>query len=586
MDINKTTKLGDTTYSDAVFGIDLGTTNSAIAIVPSGTTPEVIKLISKKDAPDEGYDGLNDIYTMPSVVAWLGDDNFVVGHKAYLHKYEENVAYSMKRIIGREDDTITLKYNGQERVFTSTEIAAQVLKQLCKYIEPMYGKVRDVVITVPAYFNNRQVEETRKAGESIGLNVLSTFREPTSGALNYAIIHPSKKEKKVLVYDLGGGTFDVSLVKIINDEEDEIMDKIFGFTHNKPSGESSSGIILDIIRKDGDSHLGGDDIDDELVNLALEKYKMKGINTDNFSKHFLEYLKFRLSDIKNSGGGYISLNYQIEYKDGSKEDGVSISFSDDDFYKATKIIYNKTKKCLDNTLQGEPIDAIILVGGSTKSKYIREMLATDYPRVLIDTSLNPDEAVALGAASQAKRLKYGSKSIKIFDTLPISVGVLTGIRNNKIRKLISKDTPVPYSKTEKFNTVKPGQDFIRVNIYQGNSVIPEECTYLGTIQVDDIPVKEDETASIDVTLAVNTDGVLSCKVQVCGIEREASLVNILKGKEIKTVSKEDKRIIRWRNRIEDIEDESTRKLLLSHLAEVKEGTLSTSEFVSIMKEYI
>ena len=586
MNNNKTRKLGEPNYSEGVFGIDLGTTNSAIALVSSGNTPEVIPLIKADDALAEGYSGINDIFTMPSVVAWLGGDNFEVGHKAYLHKYDENVAYSMKRKIGRDNDSITLKYNGEEREFTATDIATQVLKKLCEYVEPYYGKIRDVVITVPAYFDNRQVEETRKAGERIGLNVLSTFREPTSGALNYAILHPSKREQRVMVYDLGGGTFDVSLVKIINDEDDEVMDKIYGFTHHKPSGEESSGIILDVLRKDGDSHLGGDDIDDELVKIALNKYRAKGVDVDNLTDKTLEYLKYRLSGLKNDGGGSFELPYKLELNDGTTLTDICIPFNDNDFYKATKIIYDRTKKCVDNTLQGEPVDAIILVGGSTKSAHIRRLLAEDYPTTLIDTSLNPDEAVALGAASQAKRLKYGSGNIKVFDILPISIGILTGIKQNKIRKLIDKDTPLPYSKTERFMTVEEGQTQIHVNVYQGNSVIPEECTNLGRLEINDIPVKEDEKASVDVTLTVNTDGVLSCRAKVGDIEKECVLVNILKGETVKAKSKEDKRIIRWRRRINDVEDKEIRDNLLSNLAEVEEGRMSVKDFTAIMREHI
>ncbi len=553
--------------SDRTFGIDLGTTNSAISIVAEGNTPKIIKL----------KDGRT---TMPSCVTWLGDCNFLVGRESYVQRYLPNTVYSIKRIIGT-DETVTLHHEGKSRVFTPEEISAEILKGLCKHVEDEYGVVKNVVITVPAYFNNNQVEATRKAGELAGLNVLRTFREPTSAALNYSVVREVKNEEKILVYDLGGGTFDASLVSTRRVESYPEIDEIYGFETEEISGEESNGIILDVLKKNGDMFLGGDDIDEELLKIVLRKLEDKGINTEDLTKSSREYLKLKLEGFKKEGiAQYNSVN-DLEFNDGTILKDVEVPITIQDFTDATKVIYNRTKALTDEILENTKIDSIVTVGGSTKSPLIKSFLKSDYPEVKINDALNPDESVALGAALQAKRVMHGDKRVQVFDILPLSIGILA---NNRVQKMLHKDQTVPFSTTKKFTTIEDNQERISVDVYQGNSIIPEECTYLGKLTMDGIPPRKAGEPTIFASLAVNADGVLKCKVIIEGKVKEVELVNILKGNKDDNNHLDErkrKKLIRWRRAAEK---KDNRDILLKLLDDFEKGLVDEKVIVSKMSE--
>lgn len=552
------------------FGIDLGTTNSAISLVRSGSTPEVLDLNGRK--------------TLPSCVMWLGDDKFIVGEEAYNKKYLPSVKYSVKRHMGTHD-TITLEHNGEKREFTPEELSAEILKELCRRIEPNYGKVEDVVITVPAYFTNTQVESTRRAGELAGLNVISTFREPTAAALSYVNINTEKEDKKILVYDLGGGTFDVSLVSAKYSMVNERIDKIYGFT-SEVKGEVSNGVVLDVLKKIGDMHLGGDDIDDELLTIYKNKLKDKNIDLSEVSLETFEFVKLKLERHKKSNIQGVTLRDDIKLKDGSIISDVEIYMSFNDFFEATKIVYDRTKKLLEEILDGESsIDYIVLVGGSTKSDNIKSLLRQDFPGVTIHDALNPDEAVALGAGLQAKLLTHGDKSIQVYDILPLGIGILA---NGRISKLIKKNQYVPYSATKQFVTVEDNQEFINIDVYQGNSNIAEECTFIGRLHIDDIPKAPKGETTIVVTLNVNADGVLKCKATVGSIIKEVELVNIFKGSK-ETVSAIDKRkqkkLIRWRKQASKISHAKHKSELYDALERFESGEDNEKDILDMLKKY-
>lgn len=554
--------------SDRTFGIDLGTTNSAISIVATGNTPEIIRLTNGK-------------VTMPSCVTWEGGDNFVVGSKSYVQRYLPNTIYSIKRIMG-SNETVTLTHNGNSREFTPEQISAEILKALCKEVESTYGKVKNVVITVPAYFNNNQVEATRKAGEMAGLNVLSTFREPTSAALNYAVVRELSGEEKILVYDLGGGTFDVSLVATKRIESYPEIDQIYGFETESIEGEQSAGIVLDVLRKNGDMFLGGDDIDEELLKIVLKKLRDKGIDTDELTKATKEFLKLKLEGFKKEGiGQYTSIN-DLEFKDGTVMKDVEVPVTIQDFTDATKKIYNRTKVLTDEVLEGAKIDSIVTVGGSTKSVLIKGFLKQDYPNIKINDALNPDESVALGAALQAKRLMHGDKRVKVFDILPLSIGILG---NNRVQRMLHKDQTVPFSATKRFTTTVDNQERISVDVYQGNSSIPEECTYLGKLTMDDLPKEPAGQLTIFATLAVNADGVLKCKVNIKGKTKEVELVNILKGnKEDDTPvldERKRKKLVRWKRAVQSKENKD---VLLKILDDFEKGLVEEKVVIKKMSE--
>ena len=233
------------------YGIDLGTTNSCIAVIQAGNTPKVIKL---KDGN----------VTMPSCVMWKGGDKFVVGREAYKNRYKASAIYSVKRLMGT-DEKVVLQYGMKTKVMTPVEVSAKILEGLVEQASTDFKDIKDVVITVPAYFNNRQVEDTIKAGEMAGLNVLRILREPTAASLVYDMEAIGRDEINVLVYDLGGGTFDASLLRIKKSGGDlSELTNLYGDLGVGDSDESSYSMLDNVIDTDGDSRLGGDDIDREL----------------------------------------------------------------------------------------------------------------------------------------------------------------------------------------------------------------------------------------------------------------------------------------------------------------------------------
>lgn len=575
MNDSKTRKLNidNTDNKDkATFGIDLGTTNSAISLVSSGNSPEVIDLKGRK--------------TLPSCVMWTGEQNgadtFIVGEKAYAKRYLPNVKYSVKRHMGTHD-TIKLTYEGVAKEFTPEEISAQILKELCRRIEPDFGKVENVVITVPAYFNNAQVEATRKAGEIAGLNVISTFREPTSAALIYTSLKQDEDEERILVYDLGGGTFDVSLVSAKFDTCYPEIDAIYGF-ENDVDGEVSNGIVLDVLKKTGDMHLGGDNIDDALLDIYKTKLKDKGINPSKVKESSLEKMKLELERYKKNNIQGVTLNNSIELIDGEIIEAPGIHMTAVDFFSATKTVYDKTRKLLVDLLsEGDEIDSIVLVGGSTKSEILKELLRQDFKYAQINDALNADEAVALGAALQAKRLTYGDKNIQVFDILPLSIGVLA---NDRISRIIKKNQSVPFSETKYYTTTEDNQDHIFVDVYQGNSSIPEECSYLGRLEVDDLPKGKSGEIVIAITLSVNADGVLKCTAKINNIVKTLELVNIFKGNKSNTTmdDRTKKKLTRWRRQAIKLENKDNREKLLASLDEFEKGNLSEKDITKLIKE--
>ena len=500
------------------FGIDLGTTNSAISTVVRGVKPEIIDL---KDG---------DI--LPSCVMWMGGDNFIVGKEAYRNYGASNVAKSFKRLMG-SNETVTLEYNNEKRVFTPEELSSLVLKELAKRAEEAYGKVEDVVITVPAYFTDDQVAATRKAGEMAGFNVLSTFREPVASALVYISDYAENLEsnsERLMVYDLGGGTFDVSIVDVQKTVDYSDMDAIYGLDP-KP-GEDSSGITLNVRGKYGDMHLGGDDIDNELAEIFKEKIDLLGYDSsklDDYSKRRLQYL---VEEVKKSKRIYKqTVGSGLKLTDGTElPDSDELCLTIYDVENATRKIFEKTVcseaiSIIEDATRGK-LDGILLIGGSTKSQFIEKFLREKYPEVPINNSLNPDKAVCLGAGLQAHRLVNGGGNITLNDVLSLPIGILA---EDRISKIIPKNEKVPVTKQKTFRTTEDDQEFINIDVYQGISIFPEDNHYIGTLTIDNIPKGKAGELPIYVKLAINVDGVLKCSVSIGDITRSAELSNINKG---------------------------------------------------------
>lgn len=514
------------------FGIDLGTTNSCISVCATSGQSDVIKLISGKT-------------TMPSCVQWNSDkigtdEEFTVGAIAYANRGNSNVCYSVKRLMG-SNQIITLEDKGKTKSMTPEEVSAEILKGLIKEASTLYKSIKDVVITVPAKFSTAQVDATLHAAKLAGLNVLGISKEPTAAAEAYGL---DKKDTTALIYDLGGGTFDTSIVKL----------------NSGTSGESAllSMLSVDSVQQQksltvlatrGDTSLGGDDLDKLLLDVVLSRLKAKGVDVNKITKQSLEKLLLRIEDNKKIFrlGASLQLDASAILEDGTKiKELIPLSWTD--FCKCTETIFLKTKPFIDDVLRGAvDVKDIVLVGGSTKNKALQEMLKVTYPDKNIHSYLNPDESVALGAGLSAARLKFGDESMVVYDVIANHIGI---VLDGLVQPVITQNTTIPVSKSVTVATVQPKQKEIILDVYEGNSRYKEQCEFLGNLVITRTP-PEDETERVGVlvSLTIDSNGLLSTRVQVDGKSYDKNLVNILGRSEDKPtnkrLSKEEVRFLRW-----------------------------------------
>lgn len=521
-----------------IFGIDLGTTNSVISIVKKGA-PEVIKLDSGKK-------------TFPSCVMWK-DGQFIVGDEAYKNKGLPNVVNSVKRLMEEPGATVTFKDGDRELTMTPTEVSAEILKGIVKAAGSMYGTIHDVVVTVPAYFNDIGKRNTMNACELAGLNLIALENEPSAAALEYDLPDGVTSED-VIVYDLGGGTFDVTLARIT--KMGAASFDAYGF------GNASLGATSKIIKPiaiGGDAKLGGDDLDNALFDIAVGKI---GLQRHQINEMDAKRYTATLEQIKKIG---VNQMYETELK-ATLTDGTEIcekiNIGPDDFVEATMPSYKKTRKVLNAVLSERPNSAskILLVGGSTKNPIIREALAHDYPTFEISSALNPDLVVSTGAAIKGRILKYGDSSIASFDILPITIGVLEG--EAKVVPVIEKNEELPVSHTQYFTTEFDNQTEMRVAIYQGNSAHRVDCVYLGDLIVDNIPPAKAGEPHLSITLTITANNVLMCEATIDGITKsmQLSLNNDTVNSNKREYTREEKKILRWREVARTLGGEKGKKL--------------------------
>lgn len=516
------------------FGIDLGTTNSAISVVSRGNAPEIINLNNGRN-------------TMPSCVLWEGHEKgFVVGTEAYKQRYRKNAVYSVKKLMQETNEKITLEYNGESITLTPTEISAEILKGLVKSTNGLYGEVKDVVVTVPAYFTTNGIKNTREACVLAGLNPIGILAEPTAAALNYDLVD-GDEQKNIVVFDLGGGTFDVSFIRICNNTSDD-LDDIFGFGDN----DQEDSKLISVLGLGGDANLGGDDYDKEIYKIFIKKLADMGYDTSKISvtdrnKLILLIEGYKKKSIDNIYLIKVGLN--LNDKNHTRVDE-TIPLTPADFREAFDIIYARTKKILDDVLKevDVPCHDIVLVGGSTKNPYLMDLLHRDYPDFNISNSINPDESVATGAAIKAKLKLYKDKSVEIFDAIPMTIGVLT---NGSISQVIPKNSQLPISKSKAFTTIVDNQTEMAVQIFQGNSKFPEECVELGSVYFDEIEPRPAGVPNLVLKLTVNVDGLLTCEASIDGVVKTLELKLGGNGK-AKELSKDEKNIIRFSKMAEKI----------------------------------
>jgi molecular chaperone DnaK len=488
-----------------VVGIDLGTTNSLVAFM-QGVTPVVIP----------GEDGLN---LVPSVVALDENGRVVVGNAArkYLIETPERSVYSIKRLMGRgiEDvqpelklfpfqvaddlqpgEVLRIKLGG--KTFTPPEISAFILRQLKRNAERFFGApVTQAVITVPAYFNDAQRQATKDAGRIAGLEVLRLVNEPTAASLAYGL--DKKQNGIVAVYDLGGGTFDVSILKL----------------HDG---------IFEVIATNGDTHLGGDDIDNLLIAIAIEDIKGDiGLDVSR-NGEIVATIRKAVIEAKIALSSEPATKLSIDLPNGRS---YLREITREQFETLIRPVIDRTigpcKQALkDAGLRPEQLDEVVLVGGSTRIPKVREIVEQLFHRKP-HTDLNPDEVVALGAAVQANILSGGSESTRdmlLLDVTPLSLGI--EVAGGVTDKIILRNSTIPASATQHYTTQVDGQANVAIHVLQGERELAKDCRSLARFDLKGIPPMQAGLARIEVKFLIDANGILhvTAREQRSGKESE------------------------------------------------------------------
>ncbi|MBC6480390.1 MAG: molecular chaperone DnaK [Hormoscilla sp. GM7CHS1pb] len=510
-----------------VVGIDLGTTNSCVAVMEGGA-PTVI-------ANSEGF------RTTPSVVAYAKNGDRLVGQiaKRQAVMNPENTFYSVKRFIGRKHTEVTnesteVSYkvlrdsNGNVKLdcptagkqFAPEEISAQVLRKLIDDASKYLGEtVTQAVITVPAYFNDSQRQATKDAGKIAGVEVLRIINEPTAGALAYGL--DKKSNETILVFDLGGGTFDVSIL--------EVGDGVF-----------------EVLATSGDTHLGGDDFDKKIVDyMASEFNKVEGIDLRK-DKQALQRLteaaekaKIELSNVTQAE---INLPFITATQDGPKH--LDLTLTRAKFEEICSDLIDRCRIPVENAVRDAKLDKsaineVVLVGGSTRIPAVQEVVK----KVLgkdPNQSVNPDEVVAVGAAIQGGVLAGEVKDILLLDVTPLSLGVET--LGGVMTKIIPRNTTIPTKKSEVFSTAVDGQTNVEIHVLQGEREMSSDNKSLGTFRLDGIPAAPRGVPQIEVTFDIDANGILNVTAKDKGTGKEQSIsitgASTLDDKEVDRMVKE------------------------------------------------
>ena len=546
--MNNSTSFGGATVTSEknspAYGIDLGTTNSCISVVGNSDNPSIIELSSGK-------------VTMPSCVLWdsnkIGTENeFIVGDEAYDQRYKSNACYSVKRLMG-SDETIKFVHGGKKITKTPAEVSALILKGLVKKASTVYKDIKDVVITVPADFKTPQVEDTLLAAELAGLNVLNIMKEPTAASLVYKL---DKRPGNALVYDLGGGTFDVSVVNIVKGSSGEsALLEMLGVDKGK------SKDVITVIATKGNSRLGGDDLDKLMFKVVEKKLNNAGCPVSKMKNEDVEKIILKLERLKKIDSFFaFKVKVDLVLKTGVKFKG-DVEFTSDEYKDCTRQFFNTTKPYIDDVIKTAKmnINSIVLVGGSTKNAYLRELIEEEYSDVEVYKYLNPDESVSLGAAIQAKRLKFGSDSLEVFDVVSNPIGILA---DDSVVRLIEKNQAIPFSRQRMFATTIDNQESVSIEIYEGSGLYPSENVYLGNLNVSSIPKGPAGSMGVLVQLGIDSSGLLVCKAKVTDGEWvSVKLVNIL-GRKVESFNKQSSvKYDRWYKMANSLEEPRKSELI-------------------------
>ncbi len=534
--------------SDIIVGIDLGTTNSLVAYIKDGTAVAVKEKNGKSTL-------------VPSVIHFAAKGEIVVGDaaKEKLISDPQHTIYSVKRLMGKaykdvrgtenylgyeiidEDTESLVKIRVNDKFFTPIELSAQILKELKARIErELNATVSKAVITVPAYFNDAQRQATRDAGKLAGLDVLRIVNEPTAASLAYGI--GGDKEQTIAVYDLGGGTFDISILNL--------QDGIF-----------------EVLATNGDTYLGGDDFDRVIVDFWIKKYDLKHDDLRT-NKELSQALRLCAEHAKKT----LSVETYFEGMAGH----LPCTLDKVTFEELIQPLIQKTITCCQNALHDanvskKQIDAVVMVGGSTRVPLVKQSVSAFFEKDVFD-NLNPDEVVALGAAIQADVLAGNQKEVLLIDITPLSLGIETV--GGLMDVILPRNSKVPNKAGRQYTTSVDGQKNMKIAVYQGERDLVQHNRKLGEFILKDIPPMPAGLPKIDIQFILNGDGILKVRAR----ELRSNIEQTIEIRSQYGISEEDmaRMLI---DSIQNAKDDMAQRSLLEARNEANNILLSSDKFL-------